>query len=57
MFTQARQLVHRSSGIQRTRKLAQSYCNTARDALSLFPPSEARDALETVLENVLVRKK
>lgn len=54
---QARDLVHQSQGIQKTRALAQSFCDTARQAISAFPDSEARAGLEEVLNKVLTRKR
>ncbi|KAG0634775.1 isoprenoid synthase domain-containing protein [Tuber brumale] len=53
----ARALVHKSNGIDRTLALAGSFCDTARQAISSFPPSEAKDGLEEVLEMVLMRKR
>ncbi|CUS10424.1 unnamed protein product [Tuber aestivum] len=53
----ARALVHKSDGIDRTLALAESFCVTARQAISSFPPSEAKDGLEEVLEMVLTRKR
>ncbi|PUU74892.1 isoprenoid synthase domain-containing protein [Tuber borchii] len=53
----ARELVHKSSGIDRTLALAESFCDTARQAISSFPSSEAKDGLEEVLEMVLTRKR
>ncbi|CAZ81772.1 unnamed protein product [Tuber melanosporum] len=53
----ARALVHKSNGIDRTLALAGSFCDTARQAISSFPPSEAKDGLEEVLEMVLTRKR
>jgi len=54
---QARALVHKSNGIDRTLALAKSFCDTAREAISSFPSSEAKDGLEEVLEMVLTRKR
>lgn len=56
-YLQARALVHQSQGIQKTRVLAQSFCDTARQAISTFPDSEARAGLEEVLNKVLTRKR
>ncbi|RPA98822.1 terpenoid synthase [Choiromyces venosus 120613-1] len=53
----ARSLVHKSNGIARTLALARSFCDTARQAISSFPQSEAKDGLEEVLEMVLTRKR
>lgn len=54
---QARELVYRSNGIQRTRELAQSYCETAKTAIQVFPDSDARAGLEEVLNMVVTRTK
>lgn len=56
-YLQARALVHESQGIQKTRALAQSFCDTARQAISGFPDTEARAGLEEVLNKVLTRKR
>ncbi|KAA8909798.1 isoprenoid synthase domain-containing protein [Sphaerosporella brunnea] len=53
----ARELVYKSRGIERTRELAQSFCNTARESIQIFPDTEARAGLEEVLNMVLTRKK
>jgi len=50
-------MVHNSNGIQRTRELAQSFCDTAKEAIQVFPDTEARAGLEEVLNMVLTRKK
>jgi hexaprenyl-diphosphate synthase len=49
--------VHKSRGIQRTRELADEYCQTAKEAIAFFPESEAKAALEEVLKIVVTRKK
>lgn len=50
-------LVHKSAGIPKTKALASSFCEKAREAIATFPPSQARDGLEQVLEVVLTREK
>lgn len=57
LSAQARELVHCSNGIQKTRDLAQNFCNIAKDAIQIFPDTEARAGLEEVLNKVLTRKK
>ncbi|KAJ2777249.1 coq1 putative hexaprenyl diphosphate synthase [Coemansia javaensis] len=49
------ELVHRSSGLHRTRELARQYARRAADALAIFPPSPATEALEGVTQSVLTR--
>ncbi|KAJ1647013.1 coq1 putative hexaprenyl diphosphate synthase [Coemansia asiatica] len=51
------ELVHASKGIERTRELARHYMERACEALAIFPPSSARDALERVALSVLTRTK
>ncbi|KAJ1720158.1 coq1 putative hexaprenyl diphosphate synthase [Coemansia erecta] len=51
------ELVHKSQGIGRTKALARHYMERACEALALFPPSSARDALERVTLSVLTRTK
>jgi len=55
-FQKARDLVLRSSGVQRTRALAQEYANKAKAVLQDLPESEARTALEVLAERVIGRK-
>ncbi|PWN41414.1 terpenoid synthase [Ceraceosorus guamensis] len=50
-------IVNRSSGLERTAELARHHCALASQALSIFPPSEARDALESLNQSVLTRVK
>ena len=50
-------MVHRSKGIQKTRELADTFCRTAKEAIQIFPDTEARAGLEEVLNKVLTRKK
>lgn len=51
----ARELVRRSSGAERTRQLALSYADKAREVLGLLPDSEAKSALEVLTERVVKR--
>ena len=44
-----------SSAIQRSRTLAESFANEARDALTWLPPSDSRSALLALPEYVLSR--
>ncbi|KAG8876709.1 coq1 putative hexaprenyl diphosphate synthase [Tulasnella sp. 331] len=53
----ARDLVLRSQALPRTRLLAQQYADKAREILTLFPQSEARDALDVLAEKVVSRSK
>jgi len=53
----ARDLVRRSSGVERTRALAQQYIDKAREIASLIPSSEARDALLALADLVISRKR
>ena len=52
---QARDLVRRSSGVERTRDLARTHADKAREVLSLLPDSEAKSALEVLTERVVKR--
>lgn len=52
---QARDLVRHSSGVERTRDLAKTYADKAKEALSLLPDSEAKSALEVLTERVVKR--
>jgi hexaprenyl-diphosphate synthase len=54
---QARDYVTRSSALQRSRALAQTYANKAREMLTQLPESEAKTALEVLTEVVIGRKK
>ncbi|KAF8224661.1 trans-hexaprenyltranstransferase [Tricholoma matsutake] len=47
--------VRRSSGVQRTRALAQSYADKAQDALHLLPESDAKIALDMLPDCVMNR--
>ncbi|KAJ3549202.1 hypothetical protein NMY22_g977 [Coprinellus aureogranulatus] len=52
----ARDIVLRSSGVQRTRELAQAYSNKAKEVLQVLPDSEAKSALEALTERVIGRR-
>ncbi|KAG5637348.1 hypothetical protein H0H81_004907 [Sphagnurus paluster] len=52
----ARDYVARSSALQRTRELAQSYADKAMEVLQQLPESEAKSALEVLAERVIRRK-
>ena len=52
---QARDLVRRSSGVERTRELACTYADKALETLQHLPESEARSALEVLTERVVKR--
>ncbi|ETW86793.1 hypothetical protein HETIRDRAFT_308186 [Heterobasidion irregulare TC 32-1] len=51
----ARDLVRRSSGVERTRALARAHADKARETLQLLPESDARSALEVLTEHVVGR--
>ncbi|TFK94982.1 terpenoid synthase [Polyporus arcularius HHB13444] len=51
----ARDLVRRSSGVERTRELARAHADKAREVLSVLPDSEAKGALEALTERVVKR--
>ncbi|KAF7794344.1 hypothetical protein EIP86_005478 [Pleurotus ostreatoroseus] len=51
----ARDLVRHSSGVERTRDLAKTYADKAKEVLSLLPDSEAKSALEVLTERVVKR--
>jgi len=48
-------MIHASSGISRTRDLAQAYAEKAREVLGVLPASEAREALEVLTDGVVRR--
>jgi len=52
---QALDIVHRSSGIRRSTELAQEYADQAKKILRELPPSDARDHLEALTDDVLSR--
>jgi len=51
----ARDMVRRSSGVERTRDLARVHADKAREVLQLLPASDARRALEVLSERVIKR--
>ncbi|KAF8625333.1 hypothetical protein AX17_006875 [Amanita inopinata Kibby_2008] len=53
---QARDCIRRSSGVQRTRVLAQAYVNKAKEVLQSLPDSDAKGALEVLTERVIGRR-
>ncbi|KAF5346531.1 hypothetical protein D9756_010010 [Leucocoprinus leucothites] len=53
---QARNLVHQSSAISRTKQPAEAYAYKAKNMLQDLPHSEARDVLDVVAERVVGRK-
>lgn len=53
---QARDIVLRSSGVQRTRELAQAYSEKAKEVLQELPDSEAKAVLEALTERVIGRR-
>lgn len=55
--TQARQLILRSSGAERTLELATKHSDLARKALEGLPDSEARTALDEMARDTLTRRK
>ncbi|KAG2004311.1 decaprenyl-diphosphate synthase subunit 1 [Coprinopsis cinerea AmutBmut pab1-1] len=52
----ARDLVLRSSGVERTKALAQEYASKAREVLQEIPDSDAKAALEVLTERVVGRR-
>ncbi|KAJ3209694.1 coq1 putative hexaprenyl diphosphate synthase [Dinochytrium kinnereticum] len=54
---QALDFVHRSDGVRQTKELATSFCAEAVDALSILPPSPAREALIQLTHSVINRQK
>jgi len=53
----ARDLVRRSSGVERTRALAKQYVDKAVEIAGLMPDSEAREALVVLADLVISRKR
>lgn len=53
---QARELVRRSSGLERTRDLARTHADKALEALDVLPESRAKSALQVLSERVIQRK-
>ena len=56
-FLQARDLVIQSDGLEQTRALAQEYADKAIQAISSFPPGEAKDGLEEMCVKTMKRRK
>ncbi len=54
---QARDLISRSSGAERTAVLAATHAKAAKDSLLGLPESDARTALEELTDQVLARSK
>jgi hexaprenyl-diphosphate synthase len=52
----ARELVRRSSGVERTRVLAQAHADKAKEVIQALPDSDAKSALEVLAEKVMTRK-
>lgn len=48
-------MVRRSSGVERTRDLAQAHADKALEVLQRLPASDARRALEVLSERVIKR--
>ncbi|EIM92377.1 terpenoid synthase [Stereum hirsutum FP-91666 SS1] len=51
----ARDLVRRSSGVERTRDLARAHADKAKETIQLLPDSDAKIALEVLTERVVKR--
>ncbi|KTW27712.1 hypothetical protein T552_02152 [Pneumocystis carinii B80] len=51
------ELVIKSNGLQKTKELAEKFCNKALDSLNLFPVSPSRHALEELTYKILNRAK
>ena len=49
--------MHKSQGIEKTKRLAEEYCRIAAGAIAFFPESEAKTGLLDVLELVVKRTK
>jgi len=54
-FLQARDYVRRSSGVERTRELAQAHADKAKELLSYLPDSDAKNALYALGDRVVKR--
>lgn len=54
---QARELVHKSKGLEKTKQLAEKHCSEAVAAISRLPPSPAQQALVGLAAKVLNRNK
>ncbi|KAJ5110935.1 Terpenoid synthase [Penicillium argentinense] len=53
----ARELVHRSNGVEQTRQLAQDYADKAAAAIADFPEGEAKAGLLEMCEKTMQRRK
>lgn len=53
----ARRAVEKYDGVEKTRAMAQDYCNQALENLRQLPESDARSALEFLTHSVLTRSK
>lgn len=53
---QARDLVRKSSGLERTKDLAKAYATQAKEVLRPLPDSDAKAALEALTDRVVKRK-
>ena len=54
---QARDYVRRSSGVKRTRELAQVYADQAKEVLSHLPDSDAKNGLYTLCDRAVKRNR
>ena len=54
---QARDYVRRSSGVKRTRELAQAYADKAKELLAHLPDSEAKNALYALSDRAVKRSR
>lgn len=52
---QARDLVRRSSGVERTRELAMAHANKAKELIAYLPDGDAKEALEVLTDRVVKR--
>ncbi|KAF3934371.1 Dimethylallyltranstransferase [Dactylella cylindrospora] len=50
-------MVQKSSGLEQTKALAESFSQKAIDAIAIFPDSEAKEGLEQIARKGLTRKK
>lgn len=56
-LSQARDLILRSNGAERTLALAAEHAEKAREALRVLPESDAREALDKMARDTLTRSK
>lgn len=56
-ITQAREIVHKSDGVEQTRALAREYADNAIAAISDFPESAAKAGLIEMCEKTMKRRK